>query len=121
MPRYFQNVPKKYVQVFLKIEDEYLKERVSDINDFRAGASCAISCKAPNARGPSQEKGDIGGSMTFPFRHRGNVQKECPWPLLLDVGGKTSHTAIMAKSMEIPAVAGLEKGILSIKTGDILT
>jgi phosphotransferase system enzyme I (PtsI) len=37
-----------------------------------------------------------------------------------DIGGKTSHTAIMAKSLEIPAVVGLEDATLKIKAEDIL-
>ena len=39
---------------------------------------------------------------------------------ITSIGGKTSHTAIMAKSMEIPAVVGLETATLKIVTGDIL-
>ena len=37
-----------------------------------------------------------------------------------DIGGRTSHTAIMAKSLEIPAVVGLEKATVKIKAGDML-
>ncbi|MDD5155826.1 MAG: phosphoenolpyruvate--protein phosphotransferase, partial [Candidatus Omnitrophica bacterium] len=37
-----------------------------------------------------------------------------------DLGGKTTHTAIMAKSLEIPAVVGLEEATAKIKSGDIL-
>ena len=37
-----------------------------------------------------------------------------------DIGGRTSHTAIMAKSLEIPAVVGLEKATQLIRTGDTI-
>jgi phosphotransferase system enzyme I (PtsI) len=39
---------------------------------------------------------------------------------ITDIGGRTSHTAIMAKSLEIPAVVGLEKATSRIKSGDTL-
>ena len=115
----FQNVLKKYVQVFLKIEDEYLKERVSDINDVGRRILRNLLGKTAKRFEDLQEKvilvaHDLSPSDTAAM-HKKNVLA-----FVTDVGGKTSHTAIMAKSMEIPAVVGLEKGILSIKTGDIL-
>lgn len=115
----FQNVLKKYVQVFLKIEDEYLKERVSDINDVGRRILRNLLGKSAKRFEDLQEKvilvaHDLSPSDTAAM-HKKNVLA-----FVTDVGGKTSHTAIMAKSMEIPAVVGLEKGILSIKTGDTL-
>ena len=115
----FQNVLKKYVQVFLKIEDEYLKERVSDINDVGRRILRNLLGKSAKRFEDLQERvilvaHDLSPSDTAAM-HKKNILA-----FVTDVGGKTSHTAIMAKSMEIPAVVGLEKGILSIKTGDIL-
>ena len=115
----FQNVLKKYVQVFLKIEDEYLKERVSDINDVGRRILRNLLGKSAKRFEDLQEKvilvaHDLSPSDTAAM-HKKNILA-----FVTDVGGKTSHTAIMAKSMEIPAVVGLEKSILSIKTGDIL-
>ena len=37
-----------------------------------------------------------------------------------DIGGRTSHSAIMARSMEIPAVVGTKQATLSIQNGDII-
>ena len=115
----FQNVLKKYVQVFLKIEDEYLKERVSDINDVGRRILRNLLGKSAKRFEDLQERvilvaHDLSPSDTAAM-HKKNILA-----FVTDVGGKTSHTAIMAKSMEIPAVVGLEKSILSIKTGDIL-
>src|SRR3989338_8656198 len=115
----FQDVLKKYVQVFLKIEDEYLKERVSDINDVGRRILRNLLGKSAKRFEDLQERvilvaHDLSPSDTAAM-HKKNILA-----FVTDVGGKTSHTAIMAKSMEIPAVVGLEKGILSIKTGDTL-
>jgi phosphotransferase system enzyme I (PtsI) len=48
------------------------------------------------------------------------MHKENVCAFVTDIGGKTSHTAIMAKALEIPAVVGLEEVTAKIKTGDIL-
>ncbi|HAH19807.1 MAG: phosphoenolpyruvate--protein phosphotransferase [Omnitrophica WOR_2 bacterium GWF2_43_52] len=115
----FQDVLRKYVQVFLRIEDEYLKERVSDINDVGRRVLRNLLGKTAKPLEELQEKvilvsHDLSPSDTA-MMHRKNVLA-----FVTNVGGKTSHTAIMAKSMEIPAVVGLEVATLKIKTGDTL-
>ena len=115
----FQDVLRKYVQVFLRIEDEYLKERVSDINDVGRRVLRNLLGKTAKPLEELQEKvilvsHDLSPSDTA-MMHRKNILA-----FVTNVGGKTSHTAIMAKSMEIPAVVGLEVATLKIKTGDTL-
>ena len=115
----FQDVLRKYVQVFLRIEDEYLKERVSDINDVGRRMLRNLLGKTAKPLEELQEKvilvsHDLSPSDTA-MMHRKNVLA-----FVTNVGGKTSHTAIMAKSMEIPAVVGLEVATLKIKTGDTI-
>ena len=115
----FQDVLKKYVQVFLKIEDEYLKERVSDINDVGRRVLRNLLGKTAKPLEELQEKvvlvsHDISPSDTAAM-HRKNILA-----FATNIGGKTSHTAIMAKSIEIPAVVGLEVATLKIKSGDII-
>jgi phosphotransferase system enzyme I (PtsI) len=48
------------------------------------------------------------------------MHKENVAGFVTDVGGKTTHTAIMAKSLEIPAVVGAQEATVRIKTGDNL-
>lgn len=115
----FQDVLKKYVQVFLKIEDEYLKERVSDINDVGRRVLRNLLGKSAKHFEDLQEKiilvsHDLSPSDTA------SMHKKDILAFVTNIGGKTSHTAIMAKSMEIPAVVGLELATFKIKTGDIL-
>ena len=115
----FQDVLKKYVQVFLRIEDEYLKERVSDISDVGRRVLRNLLGKAAKHFEDLQEKvilvsHDLSPSDTAAM-HKKNILA-----FVTNIGGKTSHTAIMAKSMEIAAVVGVEASTLKIKTGDIL-
>jgi len=116
----FFEVLKKYVEVFSKIEDEYLKERTADVNDVGKRILRNLLGRV-ESRGFENLKErvvvvahDLSPSDTAAM-HKQNV---CA--LVTDVGGKTSHTAIMAKSLEIPAVVGVEGVTARIKMQDML-
>ncbi|OGX16266.1 MAG: phosphoenolpyruvate--protein phosphotransferase [Omnitrophica WOR_2 bacterium RBG_13_41_10] len=115
----FSQVLKKYIEVFSKIEDEYLKERTADINDVGKRILRNLLGKKRRDFQDLKEKVVVVAHELSPSdtaaMHKQNV---CGF--VTDVGGKTSHTAIMAKSLEIPAVVGLQEVINKIKTGDIL-
>lgn len=110
----FSQVLKRYAEVFSKIEDEYLRERISDIDDV--GKRVLKNLLGTKRRDLEYLKSpvivvahDISPSDTAAM-HRQNVIG-----FVTDIGGKTSHTAIMAKSLEIPAVVGLETATSQIK------
>ncbi len=115
----FSEVLKKYINVFSKIEDEYLKERTADINDV--GKRILRNLLGKKGKGLSDLKEkviivahDLSPSDTAAM-HKQNVAG-----FVTDIGGKTSHTAIMAKSLEIPAVVGTEEATTKINSGDTL-
>ncbi|MBU1923626.1 MAG: phosphoenolpyruvate--protein phosphotransferase [Candidatus Omnitrophica bacterium] len=115
----FSEVLKKYISVFLKIEDEYLKERIADINDVGKRILRNLLGKEKRGLDDLKEKAiivshDLSPSDTAAM-HTKNVAG-----FVTDMGGKTSHTAIMAKSLEIPAVVGLEGVTAKVSSGDIL-
>ena len=115
----FSEVLKKYIDVFSKIEDEYLKERISDINDVGKRILRHLLGKEKKSLSDLKERvivvaHDLSPSDTAAM-HRENVAG-----FVTDIGGKTSHTAIMAKSLEIPAVVGIEGVTSQIKAGDLL-
>ncbi len=115
----FSEVLKKYIDVFSKIEDEYLKERITDINDVGKRVLRNLLGKERRTFADLKERvivvaHDLSPSDTAAM-HKQNV---CAF--VTDIGGKTSHTAIMAKSLEIPAVVGVEEVTTKIKTGDTL-
>lgn len=115
----FSEVLKKYIDVFSRIEDEYLKERIADINDVGKRVLRNLLGRKHSLLEDLNERvvlvaHDISPSDTAAM-HKQNV---CAF--ITDIGGKTSHTAIMAKSLEIPAVVGLEEATAKIKTGDTL-
>ena len=115
----FSEVLKKYIDVFSKIEDEYLKERAADINDVGRRILRHLLGKERKGLADLKERviivaHDLSPSDTAAM-HKRNVAA-----FVTDIGGKTSHTAIMAKSLEIPAVVGVEEVTVKIKTDDIL-
>jgi phosphoenolpyruvate-protein phosphotransferase (PTS system enzyme I) len=115
----FSEVLKKYISVFLKIEDEYLKERIADINDVGKRILRNLLGKEKKGLDDLKEKAIIVSHELSPSdtvaMHTRNVAA-----FVTDMGGKTSHTAIMAKSLEIPAVVGLEGVTSKVNSGDIL-
>jgi len=113
----FQDVLKKYIKVFSEMEDEYLKERISDINDIGKRILKNLIGAREDALSTLKEKAivvsyDLSPSDTATM-HKKNVIG-----FATDIGSRTSHTAIMAKSLEIPAVVGLETITKEAKNGD---
>ncbi len=115
----FSQVLRKYIQSFLKIDDEYLRERVSDINDVGRRIIRHLLGSQRVSLTDLNEKVivvayDLSPSDTATMNRKNVIG------FATDIGGRTSHTAIMAKSLEIPAVVGLEKVTQEIKEGDVM-
>ncbi|MFH1791463.1 MAG: phosphoenolpyruvate--protein phosphotransferase [Candidatus Omnitrophota bacterium] len=115
----FLDVMKKYMTALSKTNDEYLRERVSDINDVGKRVLRNLLGAQKETLETLKEKVvvvayDLSPSDTA-LMHRRNVMA-----FATDIGGKTSHTAIMAKSLEIPAVVGLEVATGRVKNGDMV-
>lgn len=115
----FQDVLRKYIKAFSKIDDEYLRERVSDINDVGrrvlknlVGAKHETLCELKEPAVVIAY--DLSPSDTA------CMHKQSVIAFATDIGGRTSHTAIMAKSLEIPAVVGLEEITAVVKNGDFI-
>ncbi|PJC48690.1 MAG: phosphoenolpyruvate--protein phosphotransferase, partial [Candidatus Omnitrophica bacterium CG_4_9_14_0_2_um_filter_42_8] len=113
----FSKVIAKYIKVFSKMNDEYLKERTSDIEDVgKRILKNLIGAQEKTLSDLTEEvivvAYDLSPSDTANM-HKKNVKG-----FVTDIGGRTSHTAIMAKSLEIPAVVGLERATTKIKPGD---
>ena len=115
----FLEVMKKYIDVLSNTNDEYLRERVSDINDVGKRVLRNLLGTKKDSLANIEEQViviayDLSPSDTA-MMHKKNIMA-----FATDIGGKTSHTAIMAKSLEIPAVVGLENSTVRISNGDLL-
>jgi phosphotransferase system enzyme I (PtsI) len=113
----FQDVLRRYIKVFSEMDDEYLKERISDINDVGRRILKNLIGAKEDVLSNLRDKViviayDLSPSDTATM-HKKNVKG-----FATDIGGRTSHTAIMAKSLEIPAVVGLELVTKKAESGD---
>jgi len=116
----FSEVLKKYVDVFSRLEDEYLRERISDINDVgKRILKNLLGRDKQQGLDELQEKFIIVSHDLSPS-DTASMSKENVIAFITDIGGRTAHTAIMAKSLEIPAVVGLELATKHIKNQDLL-
>jgi phosphotransferase system enzyme I (PtsI) len=115
----FHDVIRRHLRAFARTEDEYLRDRSADIDDVRKRILRNLLGKNPNLLEELDETvvviaHDLSPSETAQM-HRRHVLA-----FVTDIGGRTGHTAIMAKSLEIPAVVGLEVVTRRIKKGELV-
>lgn len=115
----FSQVIDKYIKVFARMNDEYLKERTSDIDDVSKRILKNLMRLEDKTLSGLTEKVIVVAYDLSPS-DTATMNKNNVMGFITDIGGRTSHTAIMAKSLEIPAVVGLEKATIKVKTGDTL-
>jgi len=114
-----QQVIARFREAFESIEDAYLREKAGDMEDIGqrllhnlVGATHEQVTQVPE--GVIVLARDLSPSDTAQMR------KEWVLGFAIDMGGKTSHTAIVARSLEIPAVVGLEDITTRVANGDPL-
>src|SRR3990167_4133215 len=114
----FSNVIKKYMKAFANIQDEYLRERMADVNDIarRVLKNLMSETKMHEMDNLAEEliiiAHDLSPSETASMFNKNILA------FATDIGGRTSHTAIMAKSLNVPAVVGLKDATLRISNQD---
>lgn len=113
----FSTVVQRYFQAFSNIGDEYLRERVADIRDVGRRLLQNLGGEEKPSLDNLKEDviliaHDLSPSDTA------TMNKERVLAFVTEVGGPTSHTAILGRSLEIPAVVGVDKVTLHVSTGD---
>jgi len=112
----FQEVATTYAETLNKIDDPYLRERALDIQDVTKRVIRNLQGKAPKAfLGLSEPHILIAHNLTP--SDTAAMNRERVLGLATDLGSRTSHTAIMARSLNIPAVVGLHDITEKLETG----
>ena len=115
------------LEQFSEIEDPYLKERANDIRQVAERVIKALNTQKKDSLDSADimSSGDLGVDSIIVAHdiapHDMLRFKESAFTgFVTDLGGKTSHTAIVARSMEIPAVVGVRHASEMIRHGDWL-
>lgn len=99
-------VAKKYVKAFEEIDDEYIRDRATDIRDVsKRLLNNLLGENQVGLLNFNEQKVIITQELT-PSDTVG-IKKNCILAIVTDKGGRTSHSVIMARSLQIPAVVGL--------------
>ncbi len=106
-----------YVEVFANIEDEYLRERVADLKDVGGRLLKNLQGKPDSGLDELPQNVVVVAHDLTPS-DTAQMDKSKVVAFITDTGGPTSHSAIMARTLEIPAVVGLENITELVKTGD---
>jgi len=110
---------RKIVKALRATEDAYLKERIEDVLDVQR----RVVLKLVGKEHPSLiglEAGSIVVARNLSPSDTARMHRKGLLGFVTDVGGQTSHTAIMARAMEAPAVVGTERAMEEIEPGDTL-
>jgi phosphoenolpyruvate-protein phosphotransferase (PTS system enzyme I) len=112
-------VMRKYAGVFSKMSDRYLSERVKDVHDVeRQLLRRLIGAKRHDLTSLNTDVVVIAHDM-LPSQ-TATVDKQHVKGFATDAGGRTSHTAIVARAMGIPAVVGLGDITAEVNSGDLV-
>ena len=114
----FHTASEKYVAVLEAVEDDYLRERAADLRDLATRVlNNLLEVKDQFDLSHISEPCILVGHDLSPSV-TAQLDKKFVLGFATDIGGRTSHTAIMARSLDIPAVVGLKKISEQLASGD---
>src|SRR6266511_2640196 len=117
----FQQVAEKYASTLSTMNDEYLRERAADMRDVTTRVLDNLLGRADEAGVRTLKEPCIIIAYDLSPSTTALLDKKLVRGFPTDIGSKTSHTAIMARSLEIPAVVGLHDASRQLQTGqDVL-
>lgn len=114
-----QQVANMMVAMFESMDNDYFKERAADVKDVTFRLQCNIvGALIPDLTAIDEEVVIVAEDLTP--SDTAQLNKKYTKGFATQIGGRTSHSAIMARSLEIPAVVGV-KGILdTVSHGELI-
>ncbi len=112
-------VANMFAAMFEGMDNEYMKERAADIRDVtKRLLSHVLGVKICDPTSINEEVIVIADDLTP--SDTAQLNKKYVLGFITNIGGRTSHSAIMARSLEIPAVVGTKTILSETKDGDLL-
>lgn len=113
------DVTTKFVTIFESMDNEYMKERAADIRDVsKRVLSHILGIELPNPSMIDESVVIVGNDLTP--SDTAQLNKEFVQGFATNIGGRTSHSAIMSRSLEIPAIVGTKSITQEVKQGDMI-
>jgi len=114
-----QETTDNFISIFEQMDNEYMRERAADIRDVRKRILAGLlNVTIPNPSMISEEVIIVAEDLTP--SDTAQLNRKFVKGFTTDIGGRTSHSAIMARSLEIPAVVGTKTATKDIQNSDFL-
>lgn len=113
------DVSNQFITIFESMDNEYMAERAADIRDVSKRVLAHIlGVDLPNPSIIDESVVIIGNDLTP--SDTAQLNKQFVQGFVTNIGGRTSHSAIMSRSLEIPAVVGTKTITEEVEAGDII-
>ncbi|HEY8892847.1 MAG TPA: phosphoenolpyruvate--protein phosphotransferase [Clostridium sp.] len=114
-----QTVSEETAAIFEQMENEYMTERAVDIRDVsKRVLNILMGIKVASIAEIKEECIIVAKDLTP--SDTAQIDKDKVLAFVTEIGGKTAHSSIIARSLELPAVVGAGKDIHGIKDGDLI-
>lgn len=118
-PTALTDVTSQFVTIFESMDNEYMKERAADVRDVSKRVLAHILGVAlPNPSMIDENVVIIGNDLTP--SDTAQLNKEFVQGFVTNIGGRTSHSAIMSRSLEIASVVGTKSITEEVRQGDMI-
>lgn len=113
----FNAIAKRYIQAFSEIDDEYLRERASDLRDVTQRVLQNLLGQSSANLSHLIDKRIVIANDVTPS-DSASIDRSQALAIVTDTGSKTSHAVIVARSMKIPAIVGVRDLTKTAREGD---
>lgn len=118
-PTALTDVTSQFVTIFESMDNEYMKERAADVRDVSKRVLAHIlGVTLPNPSMIDENVVIIGNDLTP--SDTAQLNKEFVQGFVTNIGGRTSHSAIMSRSLEIASVVGTKSITEEVQQGDMI-